>query len=107
MAYIPTPGPRRTLPPAEEQWLMSQLHPPTADENIDVTSNDPEFPSSPHSSSSPCCVDSIHETSARLLFMAVKWAKSLPVFSNLSFRDQVYSLGGTRSQPAGGTYLFV
>lgn len=67
--------------------------PPTADENIDVTSNDPEFPSSPHSSSSPCGVDSIHETSARLLFMAVKWAKSLPVFSNLPFRDQVHLAG--------------
>lgn len=103
----PHTGPRALLPPAEEQWLMSQLPPPTADENIDVTSNDPEFPASPHSSSSPCGVDSIHETSARLLFMAVKWAKSLPVFSNLPFRDQVYSSGGPRSPPAGGTYLFV
>lgn len=68
---------------------MSPSPPPTADENIDVTSNDPEFPSSPYSSSSPCGLDSIHETSARLLFMAVKWAKNLPVFSNLPFRDQV------------------
>lgn len=55
-----------------------------AEENIDVTSNDPEFPAS------PCSLDGIHETSARLLFMAVKWAKNLPVFSNLPFRDQVY-----------------
>lgn len=72
------------LPPAKEQRLMSQPPPPTADENIDVTSNDPEFPSS------PCGPESIHETSARLLFMAVKWAKNLPVFSNLPFRDQVH-----------------
>ncbi|KAM5178164.1 photoreceptor-specific nuclear receptor [Callospermophilus lateralis] len=64
----------------------AKLEPEDADENIDVTSNDPEFPSS------PCSLDNIHETSARLLFMAVKWAKNLPVFSNLPFRDQVILL---------------
>ncbi|XP_062060870.1 photoreceptor-specific nuclear receptor [Lepus europaeus] len=64
----------------------AKLEPEDADENIDVTSNDPEFPAS------PCGLDSIHETSARLLFMAVKWAKNLPVFSNLPFRDQVILL---------------
>ncbi|XP_049639906.1 photoreceptor-specific nuclear receptor [Suncus etruscus] len=63
-----------------------KLEPEDADENIDVTSNDPEFPTS------PCGLDSTHETSARLLFMAVKWAKSLPVFSSLPFRDQVILL---------------
>ncbi|KAF7482369.1 Hypothetical predicted protein [Marmota monax] len=62
----------------------AKLEPEDADENIDVTSNDPEFPSS------LCSLDNIHETSARLLFMAVKWAKNLPVFSNLPFRDQVH-----------------
>ncbi|XP_037691305.1 photoreceptor-specific nuclear receptor [Choloepus didactylus] len=71
----------------------AKLEPGDADENIDVTSNDPEFPSTPHSSSSfPCGLDSIHEMSARLLFMAVKWAKNLPVFSDLPFRDQVILL---------------
>uniref|UniRef100_A0A8C6B841 Photoreceptor-specific nuclear receptor n=1 Tax=Monodon monoceros TaxID=40151 RepID=A0A8C6B841_MONMO len=70
----------------------TKLEPEDADENIDVTSNDPDFPSSPYSSSSPWGLDSIHETSARLLFMAVKWAKNLPVFSNLPFRDQVILL---------------
>lgn len=79
---------------------MSRPLPPTADENIDVTSNDPEFPSSPYSASSPCGLDSIHETSARLLFMAVKWAKNLPVFSNLPFRDQV-PLPGSPHRSAG------
>ncbi|KAM5340371.1 photoreceptor-specific nuclear receptor isoform 2-T3 [Glossophaga mutica] len=63
-----------------------------ADENIDVTSNDPECPSSPYSSPSPRGLDSVQETSARLLFLAVKWAKSLPVFSKLPFRDQVILL---------------
>lgn len=37
-----------------------------------------------------CNSESIYETSARLLFMAVKWAKNLPSFANLSFRDQVF-----------------
>ncbi|XP_072594230.1 photoreceptor-specific nuclear receptor [Vulpes vulpes] len=70
----------------------AKLEPEDAEENIDVTSNDPECPSSPYSSSPPCGLDSIQETSARLLFMAVKWAKNLPVFSNLPFRDQVILL---------------
>ena len=33
--------------------------------------------------------ETIYECSARLLFMAVKWSKSLPSFANLPFRDQV------------------
>jgi nuclear receptor subfamily 2 group E protein 3 len=33
--------------------------------------------------------ETIYETSARLLFMAVKWAKNLPSFGSLPFRDQV------------------
>ncbi|CAG2176632.1 unnamed protein product, partial [Oppiella nova] len=39
-----------------------------------------------------CHSESIYETSARLLFMAVKWAKNLPSFANLTFRDQVILL---------------
>jgi len=35
--------------------------------------------------------ETIYECAARLLFMAVKWSKSLPSFANLPFRDQVYS----------------
>lgn len=34
--------------------------------------------------------ETVHETAARLLFMAIKWAKNLPSFTLLSFRDQVY-----------------
>ena len=37
----------------------------------------------------PGAQENIYESSARLLFMAVKWAKNLPSFSNLPFRDQV------------------
>lgn len=33
--------------------------------------------------------ETIYECSARLLFMAVRWAKNLPSFANLPFRDQV------------------
>ncbi|XP_055858564.1 photoreceptor-specific nuclear receptor isoform X1 [Episyrphus balteatus] len=36
--------------------------------------------------------ETIYETSARLLFMAVKWAKNLPSFASLAFRDQVILL---------------
>lgn len=83
---------------------LSQPSPPTVDENIDVTSNDPEFPSSPYPSSSPCGMDSVQETSARLLFMAVKWAKNLPVFCSLPFRDQVHPLGGPQESARLGTH---
>ncbi|XP_008834631.1 photoreceptor-specific nuclear receptor [Nannospalax galili] len=65
---------------------FAKLEPEDAEENIDVTGNDSEFPMP------PCSLDSIHETSTRLLFMAVKWAKNLPMFSNLPFRDQVILL---------------
>ena len=61
------------------------------EENIDVSTNDSErdrTPSDmfPYSSS---CSESIYETSLQLLFMSVKWAKNLPVFAHLPFRDQV------------------
>lgn len=36
--------------------------------------------------------ETVYETSARLLFMAVKWAKNLPSFASLAFRDQVRPL---------------
>ncbi|KAE8749471.1 Hormone Receptor 51 [Frankliniella occidentalis] len=36
--------------------------------------------------------ETVHETAARLLFMAVKWAKNLPSFASLPFRDQVILL---------------
>uniref|UniRef100_A0A8B9JLJ4 Photoreceptor-specific nuclear receptor n=1 Tax=Astyanax mexicanus TaxID=7994 RepID=A0A8B9JLJ4_ASTMX len=72
----------------------AKLEPEDVDENIDVTSNEPEGSSpecntSLYSYSGP---ESVYETSARLLFMSVKWAKNLPVFSHLPFRDQVILL---------------
>ncbi|XP_073328811.1 photoreceptor-specific nuclear receptor [Pagrus major] len=74
----------------------AKLEPEDVEENIDVTTNDSDrdrTPSdcrmSPYTSS---CSESIYETSARLLFMSVKWAKNLPVFAHLPFRDQVILL---------------
>lgn len=58
---------------------------------MDVTGSEPEragseYQVAPYPAAGP---ENVYETSARLLFMAVKWAKNLPVFSNLPFRDQV------------------
>ncbi|MEQ2176432.1 hypothetical protein GOODEAATRI_027954, partial [Goodea atripinnis] len=66
------------------------------EENIDVTTNDAEQGSSSIDCGgliySPISSESFYETSARLLFMSVKWAKYLPVFAHLGFRDQVILL---------------
>ncbi|XP_033022660.1 photoreceptor-specific nuclear receptor [Lacerta agilis] len=96
------PRSRPTTPPSNHRFMASlmtaetcaKLEPEDAEENIDVTSNEPERPAgeahvSPYP---PTSSESVYETSARLLFMAVKWAKNLPVFSNLPFRDQVILL---------------
>ncbi|XP_028814761.1 photoreceptor-specific nuclear receptor [Denticeps clupeoides] len=96
------PMPRSSSPQNNHRFMASlmtaetcaKLEPEDVDENIDVTSNEPERSSpeynpSPYSSSAP---ESVYETSARLLFMSVKWAKNLPVFSHLPFRDQVILL---------------
>lgn len=45
--------------------------------------------------------ESVYETSARLLFMAVKWAKNLPSFTSLPFRDQVTSLPSSSLDVSG------
>ncbi|XP_048185386.1 photoreceptor-specific nuclear receptor [Perognathus longimembris pacificus] len=86
------PGPRGALGQRFLAGLVTaetcaKLEPEDAEENIDVTGNDPELRSSPGGPDG-----GVHEASARLLFMAVKWAKSLPVFSHLPFRDQVILL---------------
>uniref|UniRef100_A0A8C6UYV5 Photoreceptor-specific nuclear receptor n=1 Tax=Neogobius melanostomus TaxID=47308 RepID=A0A8C6UYV5_9GOBI len=70
----------------------AKLEPEDVDENIDVTSNEPERSTEYPLSLYPSSSENIYETSARLLFMSVKWAKNLPVFSNLPFRDQVILL---------------
>ncbi|NXP68052.1 NR2E3 protein, partial [Chloropsis cyanopogon] len=97
-----TPGPRAPTPPSNHRFMASlmtaetcaKLEPEDADETVDVTGSEPErgsgeYQVAPYPAASP---ENIYETSARLLFMAVKWAKNLPVFSNLPFRDQVILL---------------
>lgn len=65
----------------------------TVEETIDVTNDDSKrdgTSSDSHMSQYTLgCSESMYETSARLLFMSVKWAKNLPVFAHLPFRDQV------------------
>ncbi|XP_075753642.1 photoreceptor-specific nuclear receptor [Pelodiscus sinensis] len=95
-------GLRVPTPPSNHRFMASlmtaetcaKLEPEDADENIDVTGSEPErSPGQPQASPyPPASPESVYETSARLLFMAVKWAKNLPVFSNLPFRDQVILL---------------
>ncbi|XP_025078388.1 photoreceptor-specific nuclear receptor-like isoform X2 [Pomacea canaliculata] len=71
-----------------------------ADENIDVTSVEHDrplqhvHPGAVYTESAlyPPGPETLYECSARLLFMAVRWAKNLPSFANLPFRDQVILL---------------
>ncbi|XP_072157865.1 photoreceptor-specific nuclear receptor [Bemisia tabaci] len=58
------------------------------DSSIDVTNEEPPD----HAFIYPPVQETLYETSARLLFMAVKWAKNLPSFASLPFRDQVILL---------------
>ena len=65
------------------------------DENIDVTNVEPErnIVVHPHAYAEsllyPPGQETMYECSARLLFVAIRWAKNLPSFANLPFRDQV------------------
>ncbi|XP_055698280.1 photoreceptor-specific nuclear receptor isoform X2 [Phlebotomus papatasi] len=82
------------------QWKAYKKFIAVAEDSIDVT-NDEETDRSPNATSMHCIMppkfyghpqETIFETSARLLFMAVKWAKNLPSFASLPFRDQVILL---------------
>ncbi|KAK0084497.1 hypothetical protein PV325_006919 [Microctonus aethiopoides] len=75
-----------------------------SEDSIDVTNEEPltasvqrniclsQLPTVMPSLYSPANTETVYETSARLLFMAVKWAKNLPSFASLPFRDQVILL---------------
>ncbi|XP_072291898.1 photoreceptor-specific nuclear receptor-like [Eucyclogobius newberryi] len=78
----------------------TKLEQEDAEENIDVTTHDAERDACPSVRLSPYPLgpENVYETSARLLFMSVKWAKNLPVFSLLPFRDQVILLEEAWSQ---------
>lgn len=73
-----------------------------SEDSIDVTNEEPltpqprEINTSNHNQMPPVTpiiyspTETVYESSARLLFMAVKWAKNLPSFASLPFRDQVF-----------------
>ncbi|XP_048513408.1 photoreceptor-specific nuclear receptor-like isoform X3 [Athalia rosae] len=72
-----------------------------SEDSIDVTNEEPVVPQRSGCAQlppvlpalySPATAETVYETSARLLFMAVKWAKNLPSFGSLPFRDQVILL---------------
>ncbi|XP_062590586.1 photoreceptor-specific nuclear receptor-like [Saccostrea cucullata] len=95
-------------PPANTRVFQGMSHPEahskleqvesSRDENIDVTNIETEqnIVPHPHAYSEPLIYSSgqetIYECSARLLFVAIRWAKNLPSFANLPFRDQVILL---------------
>ncbi|XP_057319299.1 photoreceptor-specific nuclear receptor-like isoform X2 [Microplitis mediator] len=87
---VPTPLPQREDPDGN-----------ASEDSIDVTNEEPltaqrnlcsQLPPVMTSLYSPASAETVYETSARLLFMAVKWAKNLPSFASLPFRDQVILL---------------
>uniref|UniRef100_A0A2A4K618 Photoreceptor-specific nuclear receptor n=1 Tax=Heliothis virescens TaxID=7102 RepID=A0A2A4K618_HELVI len=100
--YAPLPP-----PPAQPQPDSSQhnddnhVHTDSDDDSIDVTNEEDSTSYSPPAAMNyqqncasyrPLGVESAAESAARLLFMAVKWAKNLPSFASLAFRDQVILL---------------
>ncbi|KOX79003.1 Photoreceptor-specific nuclear receptor [Melipona quadrifasciata] len=107
MARYTTPLPLPTVAPT-----TNSTNPPTpprqdnedgnaSEDSIDVTNEEPltpqrsgctQLPPVIPSLYSPASAETVYETSARLLFMAVKWAKNLPSFASLPFRDQVILL---------------
>ncbi|XP_045761927.1 photoreceptor-specific nuclear receptor-like [Maniola jurtina] len=103
--YAPLPPPQPTQPPqpdsSHDHHGGSHAHSDSDDDSIDVTNEEDSTSYSPPAVSSysqscipygPLGIESAAETAARLLFMAVKWAKNLPSFASLAFRDQVILL---------------
>ncbi|XP_012277110.1 photoreceptor-specific nuclear receptor [Orussus abietinus] len=107
MARYTTPLPLPSVAPTPNS--ASAATPPRQDvddgnaseDSIDVTNEEPltpqrsgcnQLPPVLPSLYSPASAETVYETSARLLFMAVKWAKNLPSFASLPFRDQVILL---------------
>ncbi|XP_017875299.1 photoreceptor-specific nuclear receptor-like isoform X2 [Ceratina calcarata] len=107
MARYTTPLPLPTVAPTTNS--TNPATPPRQDnddgngseDSIDVTNEEPltpqrsgctQIPPVIPSLYSPASAETVYETSARLLFMAVKWAKNLPSFASLPFRDQVILL---------------
>ncbi|KAG5865106.1 hypothetical protein JTB14_034346 [Gonioctena quinquepunctata] len=98
MALTPARYTNSFLPPVSHSALTNREPTPTKEnsdndeESIDVTNEEDDTPQLRLRRLYPASHETIYETSARLLFMAVKWAKNLPSFASLPFRDQVILL---------------
>jgi len=88
----------RVLCVTDDSIDVTNEEPDTSDNNKRASSSPPAVPIpltqhhsmyDHHPSFYPGLHENVYETSARLLFMAVKWAKNLPSFASLPFRDQV------------------
>ncbi|XP_050684553.1 photoreceptor-specific nuclear receptor [Leptidea sinapis] len=99
--YAPLPAPPPQPDSSLDHHEDGNHHSDSDDDSIDVTNEEDSTSYSPPVISSypqncmpygPLGVESSAETAARLLFMAVKWAKNLPSFASLAFRDQVILL---------------
>ncbi|CAH2098412.1 unnamed protein product [Euphydryas editha] len=100
--YAPLPPPQPAQPPQpDSSHDHEHAHTDSDDDSIDVTNEEDSTSYSPPAASGypqncipygPLGIESAAETAARLLFMAVKWAKNLPSFASLAFRDQVILL---------------
>ncbi|KAF9806110.1 hypothetical protein SFRURICE_008238, partial [Spodoptera frugiperda] len=103
--YAPLPPPQPTQQPqpdsSHDHNEEGNVHTDSDDDSIDVTNEEDSTSYSPPAainyqqncaSYRPLGVESAAESAARLLFMAVKWAKNLPSFASLAFRDQVILL---------------
>ncbi|CAH0715031.1 unnamed protein product, partial [Brenthis ino] len=96
--YAPLPAPQPQPQPDSSHDHGSHAHSDSDDDSIDVTNEEDSTSYSPPAYPQNCMpygplgVESSAETAARLLFMAVKWAKNLPSFASLAFRDQVILL---------------
>ncbi|RZF41447.1 hypothetical protein LSTR_LSTR000161 [Laodelphax striatellus] len=112
---IPPPMASPPSPPESNNNNNNNKEEPDDEDSIDVTNEEPPPPPTPcsvtggglpppatlppdHHVLYPPVHETIYETSARLLFMAVKWAKNLPSFASLPFRDQVILLEECWSQ---------
>ncbi|VVC99395.1 unnamed protein product [Leptidea sinapis] len=99
--YAPLPAPPPQPDSSLDHHEDGNHHSDSDDDSIDVTNEEDSTSYSPPVISSypqncmpygPLGAESSAETAARLLFMAVKWAKNLPSFASLAFRDQVILL---------------
>ncbi|XP_060807822.1 photoreceptor-specific nuclear receptor [Amyelois transitella] len=100
--YTALPQPPQPQPDSShDNHEETNHHTDSDDDSIDVTNEEDSTSYSPPSVNNypqscvpyrPLGVESAAETAARLLFMAVKWAKNLPSFASLAFRDQVILL---------------